>query len=119
MPSIFRLSKSGWLVWFGLKTTLFKPHFTSTEPLQQYPKQWLNHVQITRGHLNVRIADLNALGTEDTQANGNEEHLQAWTRMVEELRSVGGTISACGVALKAAEKDGEMKAREKWPWRNR
>ena len=67
----------------------------------------------------MRIADLNALGTKDTQGNGNEEHLHAWTRMVEELRSLGGTISACGVALEAAEKDGEMKAREKWPWRNR
>ena len=67
----------------------------------------------------MRIADLNALATEDTQTNGNEEHLVAWALMVEELRNLGGTISACGVALETAEKDGEMKAREKWPWRNR
>ncbi|KAI4258197.1 MAG: hypothetical protein L6R42_005246 [Xanthoria sp. 1 TBL-2021] len=100
------------------KTELFKPHFTSTQPLQQYPKQWLNHVQITRGHLSLRIAKLIHLGTKDTKAGGNKEHMYAWTRIVEELRSLDKTISACGVALEAAERNGEMGTSEKWPWGN-
>ncbi|KAL8889608.1 MAG: hypothetical protein Q9192_005998 [Flavoplaca navasiana] len=128
---------------------ILTPHFSHARPQQQYPKQWLNHLQIARGYLSMRIKDVKRMGeadvadgdeepiggqehTDDEETAGNEnqnghnkkegekqEHAIAWTQVVEEMRNLDRKLSQCDRALEAAERYRLMGTRDKWGWQRR
>ncbi|KAL9636443.1 MAG: hypothetical protein Q9204_002261 [Flavoplaca sp. TL-2023a] len=128
---------------------ILTPHFSHARPQQQYPKQWLNHLQIARGYLSIRIKDVGRMGEadvaggdeepagdekhagdeetsgdEDQNSNSKEEderekHALAWTQVVEEMRNLDRKLSQCDRALDAAERYGLMGTRDKWGWERR
>ncbi|KAL9034413.1 MAG: hypothetical protein Q9180_005422 [Flavoplaca navasiana] len=81
---------------------ILTPHFSQARPQQQYPKQWLNHLQIARGYLSMRIKDVKRMGEADVA--GRDEAPTSDEKHTDEEEETAGDENQDGNNKKQGER---------------